>query len=102
MRCASNCSGVLKSWAATDITLGYNGSPMIGIPSAAMCTRSWWVRPVVGVSRYRPSRAIRSTSVSALGTPGSQTACRWPRRLTMRLRTRRGRARPGATGARAR
>ncbi len=40
MRWASNRSGVLKSSAGTSITLGYNGSPMIGNPSDAMCTRN--------------------------------------------------------------
>ena len=87
---------------ATSITLGYNGSPTIGIPSDAMCTRSWWVRPVRGVSRYRPSGPSSSTSVSAFGAPGSHTACRWPRRLMMRLRTTRGSTRSGSTAARAR
>ncbi len=36
MCCASSCSGVLKSSSATGITLGYNGSPIIGSPSDDM------------------------------------------------------------------
>ena len=37
---ASSCSGVEKSPGATSTTSGYSGSPVIGIPSDAMCTRS--------------------------------------------------------------
>ena len=40
MRCASSRSGALKSSGGTSMMLGYNGSPSIGTPSAAMCTRS--------------------------------------------------------------
>lgn len=38
--CASSRSGREKSSRATSMTLGYNGSPIIGRPSDAMCTRS--------------------------------------------------------------
>ena len=40
MLCASSRNGAEKSSGATSMTLGYNGSPMIGRPSDAMCTRS--------------------------------------------------------------
>ena len=56
MRCASNCSGALKSSSATVITLGYNGSLVISTPSDAMIYPQ-----LVGASsmRRQPVQAVR-------------------------------------------
>ena len=52
-------------------------------------------------ARSQPVQAVAetsSTSVSALGSPGSSTACNWPRRLMIRLRTTVGNSSAGSTG----
>ena len=56
-----------------------------------MCTRSWCVRPVDGVSWNNPE-PNGATTVTAFTSPGSTTACKDPRRFTIRLRNSTGSA----------
>ena len=62
MLCASSCSGLEKSSAATSITSGYNGSPMIGRPERRhvhpqlMGAAGAWRQPVEAIAEVLDER----------------------------------------------
>ncbi|KAL1496813.1 hypothetical protein AB1Y20_014399 [Prymnesium parvum] len=59
-----------------------SSSPRMGWPMCAMCSRSWCVRPVCGVSRTRahlppsPSPTASTRNAVRLGLPAAATAAR--------------------------
>ena len=62
------------------------------------------LRRELGLPELSPAHRLDRLTAGVLlfTAPGSQTACKTPRRLTIRLRTTRGKASEGSTAARAR
>ena len=73
---ANEISAQCSAWRAIPARLPpYSSSPAKGQPIWAKCTRSWWVRPVMGAARtsvYFPARRSAAYSVQ-LGFPPGQT-----------------------------